>query len=334
MADHFRRNIAPVTGIVSLRCLTRMTRQKTIFPFYHVISNQKLPHLKHLYTCRNESQFEQDLDAMLKVYKPISIDDYLNEEPGSGDHPQIVFSFDDGLIECHRYIAPLLKKKGVPAIFFLNNDFIDNRGLFFRYKASLLIEYIGKDPLLLGRVAQFMNIPDSQVKKAILMITHQQRSILDSLSQELGFDEAAYLKDHAIYMSTDQARELVKWGFHLGAHSNDHSTLTEMEHNEITTKVRHSMSGLQEQFRVKPSCFAFPFTSDGIPEKVILQIFKEGIADVLFGTAGLKRTGIRNFIQRIPMELDNLSAKEVLKSEYLYYLIKAPFGRNRYFKGR
>ena len=175
---------------MNLKCLAGFMGQKTIFPFYHVVSNEYLPHLSHLYPYRNESQFEEDLDTMLKVYKPVSIEDYLKGSPRSGEKPQIVFSFDDGLIECHQYIAPLLKKKGVPAIFFLNNDFIDNRGLFFRYKASLLLEHIGRDPLLLVQAAQYMNIPAEQVKKAILMITYKQRFLLDGLSMDLGFDEA------------------------------------------------------------------------------------------------------------------------------------------------
>jgi len=333
MADTHRRNIASLAGGVNLKRLAKLTRQKTIFPFYHVVSNEYLPHLSHLHTYRNESQFEVDLDEMLKVYKPVSIDDYLNAEPGSGGHPQLVLSFDDGLIECHQYIAPLLKKKGVPAIFFLNNEFIDNRGLFFRYKASLLIEYIGKDPLLLVRTAQYMNIPVEEVQKAILMISDKQQSLLEGLALELGYDEAIYMRDHTVYMSSDQVRELVKWGFHLGAHGNDHSGFFEMEEKNIATKVHLSMTDLKERFHVNPSCFAFPFTSDGIPERVIKQIFEEGIAEVLFGTAGLKLTGFQNFIQRIPMEFNHLSAKKVLKSEYLYYLLKAPLGRNRYFKG-
>lgn len=334
MASSSRRNIASLAGGVSLHCLAKLTRQNTIFPFYHVVSNEYLPHLSQLYTYRNESQFELDLDAMLKVYKPVSIDDYLRQEPGSGEPPQVILSFDDGLIECHRFIAPLLRKKGVPAIFFVNNEFIDNRGLFFRYKASLVLEYIGKDPLLLVRSAQYLNIPVGEVQKAILMISDKQQSLLDGLALELGYDEAIYMRDHPVYMSSEQVRELVKWGFHLGAHSTDHSGFTDMEEKSMASKVHLSMMDLQERFHTKPACFAFPFTSDGIPRQVIEQIFEESIADVLFGTSGLKLTGLRNFIQRVPMDCSKFSAEEVLKSEYLYYLLKAPLGRNRYFKGR
>jgi hypothetical protein len=105
-----------------------------------------------------------------------------------------------------------------------------------------------------------------------------------------------------------------------------------MEERKMAAQVSKSMRDLQERFKVRPACFAFPFTSDGVPERITDALLEEGIADVIFGTAGLKKTGKKHFIQRIPMESNNLSAGRLLKAEYLYYLLKAPLGRNDYFK--
>jgi len=319
---------------MKLRSVSRLTGQETIFPFYHVVSDEHLPHLSHLYHYRNQSQFEEDLEVLLKDFAPVSIEDYLNGKASAEGKAQMVLSFDDGLIECHRYIAPLLKEKGIPAVFFLNNDFIDNRGLFFRYKASLLIEHIGKDPLLSKKAAQFMDVPPEQLTRTLLMISSKNQSLLDGLSQDLGFDEAGYLSNRPVYMSTEHIGDLKKWGFHLGAHGSNHSEFFEMEENSMAAQVQLSVKDLQKRFNLNSSYFAFPFTSDGIPPGVIKQILEEGIAEVLFGTAGLKHTGIRNFIQRIPMEFEGRSAKEVLLAESFYYLMKIPLRRNKYFTGR
>ena len=140
------------------------------------------------------------------------------------------------------------------------------------------------------------------------------------------------MRDQPVYMSTDQIKHLIKLGFHIGAHSSDHPEFHRMEVKNMEVLVSKSMTDLKERFHVKPACFAFPFTSDGIPERVIKEILEEGIADVIFGTAGLKKTGKPEFVQRIPMEALGLSARRVLKSEYLYYLLKAPLGQNAYFK--
>ena len=85
----------------------------------------------------------------------------------------------------------------------------------------------------------------------------------------------------------------------------------------------------QKRFGVHTAYFSFPFTSDGVPGGVIDSLLEEGTASALLGTAGLKLTGKRSFIQRVPMEKYNMPAIETLKTEYLYYILKMPLGRNR-----
>ena len=346
MEDRRIRTISPLAGTMSLRCLSGLSGHRTIFPYYHVVSDKELPHMKHLYAHRSESQFERDLEWLLRYFEPISIEDYLEDlkdgrKEGSLENRKknsrrrrMVLSFDDGLIECHQFIVPLLKSKGIPAIFFLNNDFIDNRGLFYRYKASVLIEHLNENSTAKVKAAEYMEIPSQQLKDAILMITHRQLPLLDALAMHVDLDWAVYLRDQPVYMSDDQIKHLIKIGFHIGAHSFDHPQFHSMEEKKMVAHVSKSVSDLQNRFGCKPACFAFPFTSDGVPERVIDEILDEGIAEVLFGTAGLKKTGKAGFIQRIPMEVRGLSAQRVLKSEYLFYLLKGPLGRNTYFKDR
>ncbi len=86
-------------------------------PFYHVVSNDKLPHILN-YNYRNTYQFEKELDFYLKYFKPVSLSELMTGKK----LPKKVFhlSFDDGLKECAEIIAPILLRKGVPATFFVN----------------------------------------------------------------------------------------------------------------------------------------------------------------------------------------------------------------------
>jgi hypothetical protein len=97
----------------------------------------------------------------------------------------------------------------------------------------------------------------------------------------------------------------------------------------MVTQVSSSIKDLQKRFDIETAYFSFPFTSDGIPFRVIDKLLDEGSATALLGTAGLKRTGRRAFIQRIPMETYSSPAMDTLKAEYLYYLLKRPLGKNR-----
>jgi peptidoglycan/xylan/chitin deacetylase (PgdA/CDA1 family) len=241
----------------------------------------------------------------------------------------MVLSFDDGLKGCHDIVAPLLKERGIPATFFLNNKFIDNKGLFYRYKASLLIHMVVGDCRVREKVAAFLKIDKQQVEASIRLIGWAQAALLDALAREAELDFSGYLRDRPVYMSSEEIKKLIEWGFDIGAHSSDHADFGLLEPDEMLERIRSSISDLQKRFGIQTSWFSFPFTSDRVPGKVVDTLLDEGTATALLGTAGLKRSRRRAYIQRIPMEKYQVAALEALKTEYFYYLLKAPLGRNR-----
>jgi peptidoglycan/xylan/chitin deacetylase (PgdA/CDA1 family) len=322
--------------------LIALSGQHDVFPFYHSVSSHELPHIRHLYTLRTPGEFEQDLDEFLRWYEPVSLADYLKDAEEYGSRgverkaglekrkPKMVLSFDDGLAECHAVVAPLLMKKGIPAVFFLNNDFIDNRDLFFRYKASILVDRVSSDERAMKRLAEYLGIPEAHIVKAIMKVRYPQKPLLDNLAEEVEVDFIQYVRTQPVYMTTAQVSDLVQWGFELGAHSRDHAEFSLLEEGVMATRVSQSVKDIKKRFGIHTAYFSFPFTSDGIPKEVLDSILDERVADALFGTAGLKNTGHPRLIQRIPMEVSGLSGPDMLKTEYFYYLVKGLFGRNRY----
>lgn len=329
MIDRRRKFLAGPARFAGLHRLIRLSRQHVVFPFYHTVSELPLPHVSHLYALRTEREFEKDLDEMLLYFEAISLENYQEGSALQKGKPHMVLSFDDGLAECHELIAPLLKKKGVPAVFFLNNHFIDNRGLFYRYKASYLIDRMKNDSKVLETVAAYLDVPEKRAVESILMINQDQVSLLDVLMKETNVDVAAYQKERPVYLSTKQVMDLVGWGFEIGGHSPAHADFSRLRPGEIFRQVRSSVEDLQVRFQVSSRYFSFPFTSAGIPTEVIHSLLDEGIADVLLGTAGLKQTGKTGYIQRIPMEEFEGPARDALKTEYLYYLLKGCLGQNK-----
>jgi len=59
------------------------------------------------------------------------------------------------------------------------------------------------------------------------------------------------------------------------------------------------------------------------------SIYKEGKVDYSFGTAGQKSDSAINNFQRIPLEMSNLTASEILNSELFYYIAKEMLGKNK-----
>jgi peptidoglycan/xylan/chitin deacetylase (PgdA/CDA1 family) len=329
MRERLTRQMARVARSTDLNRLIKWSKEPVVFPFYHAVSAVQIPHISHLYRVRTTAEFENDLDVLLKWFEPMGMADYLEHGHKGRGKRAMVISFDDGLKECYEVIAPILRKKGIPAVFFLNNRFIDNHGLFHRYKSSLLIHQVREDCRVMEKVSAFLKIPQVHVEKSIRMIGPHQDSLLGSLAREAEISFSEYLKDHPVYMNTEEVRELLKWGFDIGGHSMDHLIFTSLEPDEMTGQVGMSIEDLISRFGVNTRYFSFPFTSDGVPAKVINSLLDKGIATALLGTAGLKRTGRSDYIQRIPMEGSGASALETLQTEYFYYLLKKPLGKNR-----
>ena len=127
-----------------------MAGRPVILPYYHMVSDESLPHVRPLYQYKNISQFKQDLDFLLTHFKPVSLQDLLNSLGGKTTLPprSFLLSFDDGFREMAEVVAPILKAKGVPAVFFLNSAFVDNHELCFQQKIALLVDRLEKLPTI------------------------------------------------------------------------------------------------------------------------------------------------------------------------------------------
>ena len=229
MPDTCRRILSLPAGWMPLGGMIALSGQTTIFPFYHVVSDRPLPHIGHLYPFRDPSRFGRDLESLLRLFEPVQLEDYLDETLQGGRRPRMVLSFDDGLAECHSVIAPLLKKKGIPAIFFLNNRFIDNRSLFFRYRASILMDRVSSDREACRKAAEFLVVPEDQVISALKMVAGPRIPLLDPLASELGVDFKRYMEKQPVYMTTGQIRDLLGWGFSIGGHGAEHEEFAYMK---------------------------------------------------------------------------------------------------------
>lgn len=309
--------------------LRKLTGQNTILPVYHTISNEELPHIKNLYQIKNVECFKQDLDFLLKYFEPIDLSTFLEQKGKLNKRvrPSFLLTFDDGLREFHDVIAPILIEKGVPAICFLNTAFLDNRDLFFRFKASLLIDRYQKSTEIRSILGgSFNSLTD--LSNNLLTIGYDDRAELDIIAERIGLSFNDHLKEQQPYLTSKQVRSLVKKGFHFGAHSIDHPEYGKISTEEQLKQTANSVTETVEAFDLRHRVFAFPFTDHGVELEFFQRLEKQCPTDATFGCAGLKKDIVATNFQRIPMEMGGLSAKTIINSEMIYYLLKNPFGRN------
>jgi peptidoglycan/xylan/chitin deacetylase (PgdA/CDA1 family) len=289
-------------------------------PFYHVVSNEKLPHIIN-YNYRNVSQFEKELDFYLKYFKPVSLSELILNK--NTRKKNFHLSFDDGLKECAEIIAPVLLKKGVPATFFVNTGFVDNQQLFHKYKASLIFN-------------RFIETPDPKVEqilkgqnlngKEILKASFLQENVLNEVAGLLGIDFNYFLKTQKPYLTTEQILQLKNEGFTIGAHSYKHPEFWKISEEEQFDEVKKSMQWLVEKINPQIKAFSFPFTDSGVSLKVLKTLKTEKICDVTFGTAGIKYDELDFHFQRYPVEKEGDFMLN-LKEELVYFALRKIIGK-------
>ncbi len=326
--------IRPMADKVPTGILSGLSGQRLILPLYHTISDRPLSHLKHLYPVRNTQQFEQDLDFLLQQYTPIDpldLQHHLDHQiPLKKD--SFLISFDDGFREFHDIVAPILLRKGVPAICFLNSGFIDNKELMFRCKASILIESLSNRKAVQKIDNWFEKhfFPNTSSKKNLLAVNYDQQVLLDELATMLEVDFEAYLTNEKPYLSTEQIQSLTAQGFYFGAHSIDHPEYRFLPEEEQLRQTRESLQYITEKFDIPYRFFAFPFTDYQITNNFFRQIYKkEKLVDLTFGGAGLKADIYPQHLQRTAMEIGPFTARAIIHTDLMYYLVKIPFGKNK-----
>lgn len=290
-------------------------------PFYHVVSNEKLPHILN-YPYRNLQEFENELDFFLKHFQPVSLAELASVECR---HKKVFhLSFDDGLRECSEVVAPLLLKKGIPATFFINTAFTDNKELFHKYKASLILSGLREKPN--SSVENFLKKAKLPAEK-LLTATISQTNILNQAANLLELDFSTFLEKQKPYLTSGQIKKLTDTGFIIGAHSHNHPEFWTLAEEKQMQEVKESMALLQKITNQPLKTFAFPYADWGVSANVLKTIHKENICDLTFGTAGIKNDEFSFHFQRYPAEQPGNFVQNI-KGEFVYFKLRKWVGKS------
>lgn len=309
-----------IGGLLSGKMLFK-TDTPILLPFYHTVSNKNIPYILN-YPYINTIEFEKELDYYLKYFKPVSLDYIL--ENSESNKKVFHLSFDDGLRECVDIIAPVLLKKGISATFFVNSGFVDNKALFHRYKASLILAELADKPNF--KTIEFLKTHGLN-ERNILQTEISKNEILDEAAKIIGLNFHELLSSKTPYLTTNQIFKLKEQGFSIGAHSENHPEFWTIAETEQFAEIERSMSWVVEKFNPSIKAFAFPFTDSGVSLKLLRKLKSDNICDLTFGTAGIKHDECKTHFQRYPAEQPG-KFKLNLKSEFVYYKLRNAFGKS------
>lgn len=291
----------------------------SLLPYHHTVSNECLPHISHLYSYKNVRQFKDDLDTLLRYNKPISADELTLHLSENKVFPKKTFllSFDDGFRECFDVIAPILEEKGIPAVFFINPAFIDNKSLFFRCKTSLLINELvnSKNDKILNEYRRHFQLADATQVKIIETLKNfkiNDHTILDDLANKIGYSFSAFLKKQQPYLTSDQLLSLKTRGFSIGGHSMTHPYYDQISFDEQIEQTIQSCNYVKEKTEMASQFFSFPYDDKNISQQLLDELKKSEI-DLFFGLQNQKNEINNKMLHRFNAERNFTSFDNQIK---------------------
>ncbi|MEZ6126163.1 MAG: polysaccharide deacetylase family protein [Planctomycetaceae bacterium] len=302
------RHLSPVR-------LAAMADANPLCLVYHTVFDEAPEHFSGLYRTRTVREFEDDLDELLRDFRPISLFD-ITDSLSSHAVPanSFLLTFDDNNREIAEVIAPILERKGIPAVFFLCSAMLDNAAWFFEDQVALLIKKCKASGTVQSLVESILK-NTNQTLDCLLHGRQPRPELLKEAGDRVGIDWNAELQARQPYVSKAQVGKLIDQGFAIGAHGIDHRFFETMDANEQIRQIRESCDCMASTFGLKYRAFAFPYGEFGVSKSVLTTIQGQQIADILFGTRGPVRDEFHPFVvQRLWCENRTNSLTDYLKT--------------------
>jgi peptidoglycan/xylan/chitin deacetylase (PgdA/CDA1 family) len=313
----------------------RLSPVKTLLPYHHVVSDKELLHIKNLYSYKNIKQFRDDLEFLIKHFTAVSVEDLVEsmEKGRPLKEGSFLLTFDDGFKEVHEVIAPILHEKKIPAIFFINPAFIDNKELFYRCKISLMIEELSKRKDALEIAGEIMDRPYGDfhdLKTDLKKINQLNKDKLDDLAETIGYSFYDYLRSEKPFMTSEQVQELSDQGFMIGSHSWDHPYYEYLSADEQLNQTIRSIEFVKDRLHNKYSCFSFPHTDAVVTQEFFDKLKLQPVkADLMFGIQNQKSEAGNKMLHRFNAERPEVNIKSQVNGILLYTLMQSALGRNK-----
>ncbi|MFH1632924.1 MAG: polysaccharide deacetylase family protein [Chloroflexota bacterium] len=283
---------------IPLSVYPAFVRRDIIAFFCHAVSDEPMEHVRHLYPVVPVAQFEAALRYLKSRNNIISYEQLHAHHIAGAPLPSkaVHLSFDDGFAECFTVVRPLLRKYDIPCTFFIATDWLDNRAMFYRNKASLAIQRFGestnteRSEIFTTLHLRFgITVDSSSFVPWIKALRLPDEAAIDEVCRVLGIDIPAFLRERQPYLTTAQIRQMDAEGSTIGAHTKTHRKLAALSDAEIESEIVDSCQIVREITGQEIVPFSFPHSAFGLDRSLLAGIrSRHPFIGLLFDTKGLR----------------------------------------------
>jgi peptidoglycan/xylan/chitin deacetylase (PgdA/CDA1 family) len=252
-----RFGLANVLGpSYSLRCVV-----------FHHVSDQESPFTTGMNVRASVREFEGALRFLSTHYSPVRLEDVLSDDGRGLPARAALVTFDDAYASVVDVAAPLCRKYGVPAVFFVNAAFLDNQ----RLAPDNLICYVanvhGMEKVnAAASILRQNHIPLhslSEVFGSFLpsLTLEERKAFLEALARSAGVIEHQLAEETALYLTIKQLRALASFDFEIGNHTYTHVHCRGLSPNDFEHEIVKNKTELEAISGTKVRSFSQPYGS-------------------------------------------------------------------------
>ncbi len=256
LTDHLGRQVTRESTRLRYAVMGRFVPRTLILAYHRVVPDDWRDPLRMRLTAAG---FEKQL-CWLSSYCPVVSLDTLAEQLRKGSLPrrQVVITFDDGYRDNRICAAPVLRRLGLPATFYLTGGWIgaSRRSWWDEVEARLLTvsEREGEREFSEAKQRELCRVVHRTCSELRPLPPAERDRRLAALGAEPAPPHPLELP-----MSWDEAREMAAMGFTLGAHSMDHPALSGLDEELARREISESKRVLEEQLGQRVAHFAYPY---------------------------------------------------------------------------
>jgi|APSaa5957512622_1039677.scaffolds.fasta_scaffold16573_3 peptidoglycan/xylan/chitin deacetylase (PgdA/CDA1 family) len=318
------------TGIINLiKFYSDLFNKKLIILAYHRIYN----------ISTNEDEFISDIDLISATSKDFewqvcflkenfqvtTFREYFNFI--KVHKSAVIITFDDGFKDNYDIAYPILKKHGIPAVFYVSVDYIGTKNHFW---FELLVSIIRQIPNLhLSHICGLLGISISDDRALLQNLALQNMKkipntkrleIIDSIKDFCEKNNILFLDNDAIPMSWDNVKEMSKNGMEIGSHTLSHPILTKLTLKQRDDEISKSKAQLEQKLDSECVSISYPNGSAGDYDEELMNVVKT--TGYVFGCSYI--SGVNDIDNLKIFELRRLHVERYITNNYFACMLVLP----------
>jgi peptidoglycan/xylan/chitin deacetylase (PgdA/CDA1 family) len=252
----------------ALRALQR--DQPRVLCYHSVVADPKAVDLWNCGNVAPVSEFAEQMELLARTMHPITPGMLQGWFYAGTPLPPdaVLVTFDDGYRNNLSLAAPVLRRFGIPALFFVSTDYVgDTRCLWPTEVYRSIALWPSSDIPLPDRSTIHADPRDTAARAAIAEWVREFCKALpdDSRSAYLSILRSATLPplspaetEISAFLNWDEVRELSRMGFTIGSHTVTHPILTRLPSSELDFELQASRRRIEAEVGALCTALAYP----------------------------------------------------------------------------